>query len=44
MITRDQADREGLNAFRGVLIALSISALFWALLFGAWYVGERWVR
>lgn len=41
MISRDDADRAGLNAFRGTLIALGLSALMWALLIGAWVLGRK---
>lgn len=43
MITRDDADRTGLGAVRGTLIALTISAAFWALLAGTWLLGV-WLR
>lgn len=43
-MNRTQADRAGINAVRGIVIALSCSLLFWAVLIGAWVVGQRWVH
>lgn len=41
MMTADEARDRGLGAVRGLVIGLFWSCLFWALMLGAYVIGQR---